>query len=79
MEGKNAGKESESYAMRVADLNARLQDIRREQVFQRVNPPLLLLSLFPTLFIFTAHPSRFFRSFFDLVLTLLLRKDVFLE
>jgi len=28
--------QSESLAQRIKDLNARLQDIRREQVFQRV-------------------------------------------
>ena len=35
LEGKNKDR-VESLAQRVQDLNARLQDIRREQVFQRV-------------------------------------------
>lgn len=36
---------TESLAQRVQDLNARLQDIRREQVFQRVPSPPLPISL----------------------------------
>lgn len=37
LEGKGKGK-MEDIASRVKDLNARLGDIRREQVFQRVSP-----------------------------------------
>lgn len=37
---ENKGK-TETLAQRVQDLNARLHDIRREQVFQRVNSPSL--------------------------------------
>jgi hypothetical protein len=46
LDGSNKD-QSESLAQRVQDLNARLQDIRREQVFQRVTlpTPLLLPSL----------------------------------
>jgi len=36
---KPSSDETESLARRIQDLNARLQDIRREQVFQRVHFP----------------------------------------
>jgi hypothetical protein len=36
---RSSKEKSESLAQRVQDLNARLQDIRREQVFQRVHSP----------------------------------------
>jgi len=36
---KESNDQSESLAKRIQDLNARLQDIRREQVFQRVHCP----------------------------------------
>ena len=36
---RGSKEKSESLAQRVQDLNARLQDIRREQVFQRVHFP----------------------------------------
>lgn len=41
LEGGDKSK-MEDLATRVRDLNARLNDIRREQVFQRVSPPLNL-------------------------------------
>jgi len=37
--------QSESLAQRIKDLNARLQDIRREQVFQRVRTLLECVSV----------------------------------
>lgn len=40
LDRENKGK-TETLAQRVQDLNARLHDIRREQVFQRVNSPSL--------------------------------------
>ena len=42
----NDKEQSESLAQRVQDLNARSQDIRREQVFQRVKPPSVFFQTF---------------------------------
>lgn len=58
LEGKDKGK-MEDIASRVKDLNARLGDIRREQVFQRVSPLAPLFAYFAVALPHDDIPLRF--------------------